>query len=499
MKRIFKLLTNRLLITALCIIIQFIIGFAIIFYFNELFKYYLLISYVLSIICSIGVINTNMNSAYKITWIVVLLGLPLIGVTVFLFLYGRLFTRMRRRKMLSIIDSLENEACKSTDVILPEELKRQSDYITKYAHSAPVKNTYAKYFSSGEAFFESLIKDLNDAQNCIYMEYFIIKDGYMWRQIEDILISKAKSGVDIRIIFDDMGSIEQISKREMRRLKKQGVKIKTFNPFIPVLSTVTNNRDHRKMCVIDSKIAYIGGVNIADEYINKKAKFGYWKDSAIRLYGEGAYTNELFFLTLWEYITKEKIRNPKPTYDTLDKGIYQPYTDSPMDSEPIGENIYLNIITNAKKYVYISTPYFIVSDEMMRAITNASKCGVDVRIIVPHIPDKRTVNQVTKSSYSRLISAGVKVYEYEKGFNHSKLVIADDEIATVGSVNFDFRSFYLSFENGVVIYDSPVISDIYNDYQLMMNESIPVTKESSKAHLPVRLFRAVLGAFSSFL
>ncbi len=499
MKRMFKILTNRLLITALCIIMQFIIGFAILLYVNWLFKYYLLISYILSVICSIGVINTSMNSAYKITWIIVILGIPIIGVTLFIALYGRFFTWLRRRKMLSIIDNLENEICKSTDVLLSDDLKRQSDYIAKYAHSAPVKNTRAKYFSSGEMFFESLLLDLKNANERIYMEYFIIKDGYMWSEIKNILIEKADNGVEVRIIFDDMGCIDQISRREMKRLKKHGIKIKTFNPFIPVLSTVTNNRDHRKMCIIDSKIAYCGGVNIADEYINREVRFGHWKDSAIALYGDGAYTNELFFLTLWEYITKEKIRNPKPYSNENDEGIYQPYTDSPIDAEPIGENIYLNIISNAKKYIYISTPYFVVSDEMIRAITNASKCGVDVRIVVPHIPDKWAVNQATKANYSRLISAGVKVYEYERGFNHSKLVISDDKIATVGSVNFDFRSFYLSFENGVVIYESPVIKDILNDYLQILDESILVTNKMSKSHLPMRLFRAVLGAFASFL
>ena len=284
----------------------------------------------------------------------------------------------------------------------------------------------------------------------------------------------------------------------MSQLKKQGIKIKTFNPFIPVLSTVTNNRDHRKLCIIDSKIAYCGGVNLADEYINLKKRFGHWKDCAIALYGEAAYTNELFFLTLWQYITKEKIRNEKPEFASIDQGIYQPYTDSPIDSEPVGENIYINIISNAKKYVYISTPYFVVGDEMMRAITNAAKCGVDVRITVPHIPDKKIVNQVTKSYYSKLISAGVKIYEYKNGFNHSKIVISDDEIATVGSVNFDFRSFYLSFENGVVIYDSPIIADVYNDYATMIKESIPVTKEMSKASVPKKLLRGILSAIASF-
>lgn len=498
MKKIIKVLTNRITIIALCIVFQFLIAFSLLVYFNGIFKYYLIVWYFVAVFCSVGVINTSMNSAYKITWIIVILGIPIIGVTMFLFLYGRLLTRLSRRRMLSITESLENELCKNSDIELPNNLKRQSNYITKYAHSAPVKNTTAKYFSLGEEFFEAILKDLESAQKTIYMEYFIIKNGYVWDKIKKILIEKSQKGVDVRIIFDDMGSFEQISRKEMGKLKRQGIKIKTFNPFIPVLSTVTNNRDHRKLCIIDSKIAYCGGVNLADEYINLKARFGHWKDCAIVLYGEAAYTNELFFLTLWEYITKEKIRNEKPQFENVEQGIYQPYTDSPIDSEPVGENIYINIISNAKKYVYISTPYFVVGDEMLRAITTASKCGVDVRIIVPHIPDKRIVNQVTKSHYAKLISAGVKIYEYKNGFNHSKIVISDDEIATIGSVNFDFRSFYLSFENGVVIYSSPIISDIYNDYTNMIKESIPVTNEMSKVGLFKKVIRGILSGFASF-
>ena len=302
MKRIIKVLTNRITITALCIIFQFLIIFSLLAYFNGIFKYYLFVWYVVAVICSVGVINTSMNSAYKITWVLVILTIPIIGVTIFLFLYGRLFTILRKKRMMSITQDLESELCKTSDVSLPNKLKRQSNYITQYAHSAPVKNTTARYFQSGEEFFEALLNDLKGAQKTVYLEYFIIKNGYVWESIKKILIEKSQKGLDIRIIFDDMGSFEQISKKEMSQLKKQGIKIKTFNPFIPVLSTVTNNRDHRKLCIIDSKIAYCGGVNLADEYINLKKRFGHWKDCAIALYGEAAYTNELFFLTLWQYI-----------------------------------------------------------------------------------------------------------------------------------------------------------------------------------------------------
>ena len=250
---------------------------------------------------------------------------------------------------------------------------------------------------------------------------------------------------------------------------------------------------------MDSKIAYTGGINIGDEYVNKKERFGYWKDSGIALYGEGAYSFYVFFISMWEHITKERAIFEKPVYEELNSGIFQPYVDSPIDFEPVGENVYINMISNAKKSVYISTPYFVVDDEMLRAITNAAKSGVKVKIILPGIPDKKVVNQVTKSYYQRLIESGVKVYEYKKGFNHSKIVIIDEELATIGSVNFDYRSFYLSFECGVFIYKSEVIHDILLDYNTMLTESIQISTEGARTSFLTRIFRAILQAISPML
>jgi cardiolipin synthase len=235
---------------------------------------------------------------------------------------------------------------------------------------------------------------------------------------------------------------------------------------------------------------------LADEYINKEVKFGHWKDSGIALYGEGAYSLEVFFLTLWEYITKEKQELSKPIYEELDEGIYQPYTDSPIDKENVGANVYMNIISQAEKYVYISTPYFVVDDEMLKTITNASKSGVDVRIVVPHIPDKKIVNQATKSYYAQLIESGVKIYKYKHGFNHSKIVVSDDRIATVGSVNFDYRSFFLSFECGIWMYNSNTVLDILADYNELLRDSIKITLEDCRVPLIVKVFRKIIAAFA---
>ena len=345
----------------------------------------------------------------------------------------------------------------------------------------------------------TMISDLEGAKHHIYLEYFIFKKGHMWDELLNVLVKKVGEGVDIRIIADDFGSIDGFGRRDKKRLKELGIKIQFFNPFVPIISGVLNNRDHRKICVIDTEVAYCGGVNIADEYINLDDKYGYFKDSGIAVYGEAAHSFEVFFVSLWDGLTGENTEIPDPVCENSGNGVYQPYTDSPLDNEYVSKNVYMNMISRAKRYVYISTPYFVVDDEMLSVIQNVAKSGVDVRIIVPHIPDKFLVNQVTKSYYERLISSNVRVYEYEKGFNHSKLVCVDDEIATVGSVNFDYRSFYLSFECGLWMYSTPSVISVKEDLVAMMDCSIELDAKSVKKNVLVRMARAILSAFSPML
>ncbi|MBE6674185.1 MAG: cardiolipin synthase [Ruminococcaceae bacterium] len=497
MKGILKLFTSRMILTAINILAQFAIIFVLVAYFDGVFVYYYSISLILSMLCCVYVINKNMNSAYKIAWILLLLLLPMFGLTLYIMLEGSWYTKQTKRKMLSITHRIKDILGKGEKISFKDSYaQKQSRYIEDFAYSSPVKNTRAKYFSCGEGYFASLLNDLKTAQKSIYVEYFIIKESHMWDEIKAILKEKAKNGVDVRVIYDDFGSIDRISKKEIKALISSGIRVKAFNPFVPAISLLLNYRDHRKICTIDTKIAYSGGVNLADEYINREIRFGHWKDSGIALYGEGAYSFEVFFLTLWEYITKEKQSLVKPEYEEIDEGVFQPYTDSPIDEENVGASVYMNIISQAQKYVYISTPYFVVDDEMLKVITNAAKSGVDVRIVVPHIPDKKIVNQATKSYYTRLIKAGVKVYEYKHGFNHSKIVVSDGKIANVGSVNFDFRSFYLSFECGVWMYNTPVVLDVLADYNNLLSQSIKISLEDCKASPFVRAFRAVIAAFS---
>lgn len=497
MKRILKHLTSRKIAVAVNILVQFAIIFLLIAYFDKAYIYYYAISSALAIICGVVVINKKMNSGYKIAWLLLLLLLPVFGLTLYILLEGSWYTKRTKKKMLRITERIKDGLRERETVEFQDSYaEKQSRYLDMFAHTPPVKNTRSKYFSCGEEYFESLLRDLKTAEKSIYLEYFIIKESHMWDEIKEILVDKASQGVDVRVIYDDFGSIDKIRKKEIKMLASKGIKIKPFNPFVPVISLLLNYRDHRKICTIDTKIAYSGGVNLGDEYINKEKRFGHWKDSGIALYGEGAYSLEVFFLTLWEYITKEKQSLKKPKYEETNDGIYQPYTDSPIRNENVGANVYMNIISQAQRYVYISTPYFVVNEEMLTVILNAAKCGVDVRIVVPHIPDKKIVNQATKSYYSQLIQAGVKVYEYKHGFNHSKIVVSDDKIATVGSVNFDFRSFYLSFECGVWMYNTPTVLDVLADYNSLLNESIKISLEDCRVSAITRVFRGIIAAFA---
>lgn len=496
MKRMLKLLTSRLVQTGISIFLQILIIVAISLIANEIFVYYYLFCFVIGCILSIYVINTGGNASYKIAWILLLLVIPMIGVGMYIILSGRLLSKRKAKKMMSITQSIKDKLDGEKIEFDNENARGQSRYIESFSYSPPVKNTRAKYFCCGEEYFQSLIADIEGAEKSIYIEYFIIKPGFMWSKIKEKLIDKSRLGVDIRLIYDDFGCIDKITLREIRSLGRYGIKVRPFNVFVPALDVIINNRDHRKMCVIDSKIAYTGGINIADEYINKKERFGYWKDSGIALYGEGAFSMEVFFISMWEHVTKSELKVTKPKYRQITDGIFQPYTDSPIDNEQVGENVYLNMISSAKKSVYISTPYFVVDDEMLRTITNASKRGVDVKIVLPGIPDKKIVNQVTKSSYKSLIEAGVKVYEYKKGFNHSKIVVVDEEIATIGSVNFDYRSFYLSFECGVWIYKSSVLQDISQDINMMINQSTQITIQDCKVNVFIRALRGILSTIA---
>lgn len=440
----------------------------------------------LSALVVLYIVNKQDNPAYKLAWVVLVLIAPLIGGALYVILAGN----RTRRKFIE--EALENYT--DTFQYFPddssklEKIKEQSKsaniqatYISKTAGYPVYENTEVKYFAVGEENFKELTIALNKAKHFIFMEYFIIKQGEMWEEILGILAKKAEEGVDVRIIYDDFGCAMWIPSRFTKDMERLGIRVAAFNPISPTLSLRQNNRDHRKITVVDGYIGFTGGINIADEYINKISPFGHWKDTGVMLTGEAVWNLTVMFLQSWTMLTGETDNYSlfKPDLyaevSFASDGFIQPYGDTPVDDEIVGENIYLNMINKAKHYVYITTPYLIIDNEMQTALTLAAKSGIDVRIITPGIPDKKAVYLVTQSNYYYLIKAGVKIYQYTPGFIHAKTVFADDSVATVGTINMDYRSLYLHFECGVFMYDSSVIAEIKNDYIKTLEECDEIT------------------------
>ena len=465
---------------------------------------------VLSLIAVLHIVSKKDKGAYKLIWVFLILVLPLFGGLLYILVhiqmlanrYDKRFTRgeEKARKYLSLMDDGYAVAAEHLPDAMP-----QVRYLQHYAGFPIYTESNAKYLSSGEMKLEYLLRELEKAEKYIFMEYFIIEEGVMWGQILDILKRKAASGVRVRIIYDDLGCFFLLPKDYPRQLERYGIECAVFNPFKPFLTVIQNNRDHRKIVSIDGKVSFTGGINLADEYINAIEKHGHWKDAAVMVCGKAAWSFTTMFLQMWHTCT-----GIEENYDEFfpwkeekctvrSDGFIQPYTDTPLDTENVGEHVYLQIINNANRYVYINTPYLIVDDSMLSALTLAAKSGVDVRIVTPHQGDKWFVHMTTRSYYRELISAGVKIYEYSKGFIHAKTFVSDDNTATVGTTNLDFRSLYLHFECGAVLYNSSEIIAIKDDYLETLKSCEPITAESCRYNAFVRLVQDVLRLFAPLM
>jgi Phosphatidylserine/phosphatidylglycerophosphate/cardiolipin synthases and related enzymes len=377
------------------------------------------------------------------------------------------------------------------------EYKPQIDYLINTVGFPIYQNSTTKYLATGENQYAAMIEEIKKAERYIFMEFFIIEEGRMWNNMLEILKEKAAQGVDVRVMYDDVGCFLKLPVDYDKTLEKFGIKCAIFNPFHPIWSTVQNNRDHRKIVVIDGVTAFTGGSNLADEYINAVYRFGHWKDAGIMVKGDAAWGFTVMFLQMWDTLRKSdefyKSFKPVVKYDyTSSPGYVQPYDDSPLDFENVGEHIYLQIINRANKYIYITTPYLIIDENMISALKLAAKSGIDVRIITPSVPDKKIVHMTTQSYYKSLMQAGVKIYEYSPGFIHSKLFVSDDTIATVGTVNLDFRSLYLHFECGTLIYGTESIADMKKDFLDLLVMCHQVTSQDIKKNVFLRLIRLFL-------
>ena len=509
MKKILRFITQRVVITALLIVLQALLLFGFIWKLDNYFVYFYASSVLLSLLITLGIINSKSNPAYKIAWLIPILLFPVFGGLIYLLFGSDRTGRYLRKKLQGIgteMDNVIGEAHRRSGAEqLPPDAANQSRYISHCAYCPPYQNTTTEYLPLGEVKFERMVEELKKAKHYIFLEYFIIQEGKMWNTILDILRQKAAEGVDVRVIYDDMGCIMILPTGYDRTLEQMGIKCRIFNPFVPILSSRFNTRDHRKICVIDGNVGFTGGINLADEYINAYEKHGHWKDTSILLKGEAVFNLTVMFLSMWDYLDgttgKTDYSRYYPTvWDENAKGYVQPFADNPLDDEAVGETVYLNLINKAKRYVYITTPYLILSSEMLTALTSAAKCGVDVRIITPHIPDKWYVHAVSRSHYQPLIEAGVKIYEYTPGFIHAKTFVVDDDYAVVGTINLDYRSLYLHFECAVWMYQTPSVAQVRDDFFKTQQISQEITLEECRSlSFPRRLGRSVLRVFAPLM
>lgn len=506
----FRQIFRRRVLIILMILIQ--IGFliSIILGGSQVSQRFSRILTIISFFVALYIISKKEKGAFKLTWVFLILRFPLFGGLMYLLFNFQTSTK-QFAKRISLIEQRSREqfllpksGYDDARINIPDHFP-QIHYLQDFAGFPVYADSTTRYLSPGEKMLEILKEELEKAEKYIFLEYFIVQEGVMWNEIFEILKRKAASGVLVRLIYDDMGCFLLLPKNYPNQLKEYGIECCVFNPFKPFLTVKQNNRDHRKIAVIDGKTAFTGGINLADEYINAIVKFGHWKDSAIMIKGNAAWGFTVMFLQMWE-LCKNTEEDYKCYYPWKEhkcpiqgSGYVQPYADSPMDTENVGEHVYLQIINNAKDYVYIYTPYLIVDDSMVSALTLAAKSGIDIRIITPHKWDKWIVHMTTRSYYRELIKAGVKIYEYTKGFLHAKAFISDDMTATVGTTNLDFRSLYLHFECGAWLYGTTAVMELKQDFLQTQEECQLITLKDCTPNPLIRLFQDVLRLFAPLM
>ena len=489
-KGLFSIVFSRVFVITALVLIQLVAMGAAITFLQMYASYIYAMFIILGIITVIYIVNSKSNSAFKVTWMLLLIATPILGAAFYAFMKIQPGTAFIKKRFNALYKTTKPYMIQDKSILEDIRVSKPANanlvsYMNNRVSYPVYRNTSVKYFSSGEETFAVLKEKLKTAKDYIFMEYFIVEKGVMWNEILDILKGKVSEGVDVRFMYDGMCSLNLLPYHYDRELCKMGIKCKQFNPVHPIISSYHNNRDHRKICVIDGKVAFTGGVNIADEYINKKERFGHWKDTAIMLEGEAVQSFTMMFLQMWNVSEKRtedyrKFLSQKSNVVRREVGFVLPYADSPFDETNVGEQVYLHILNHAKKYVHIMTPYLIVDDDMLSTLEYVAECGVEVIIIMPHIPDKWYAFTLAKTYYGSLIEAGVKIYEYTPGFVHAKVFVSDNDTATVGTINLDYRSLYHHFECGAMMYNNPVVWDIERDFQNTLKKCHEVTEEDLK-------------------
>lgn len=507
MTRIFSTRFQRVTGVAVVVLLQLFVFLFVISHFTNYFIYFYWFCVALSIIVSILIANSKSKLPYKVAWIIPIAMFPLFGGLMYFLIAGsRRSSKQVSERTREVFQKHLPVSCRPSDLrLLGVDVVQQSEYLTNAANCPPYHNTETHYFPTGESFFPVLLSELSRAKDYIFLEYFIIGEGEMWSNVLKILKEKAAEGVDVRIIYDDFGSLMTLPKSFPDDMAHLGILCSVFNPVKPVLSVHQNNRDHRKLCVIDGVVGFTGGINLADEYINQIERFGYWKDSALLLRGEAAWSLTVMFLHMWEALRHSEVDYTRfrPKAFPLvagNPGFVQPYFDTPLATDTICSDLHVQMFSKAKWYLYITTPYLVIDETIASVLHISARSGVDVRIMTPHIPDKKMVFSVTQSHYESLLRAGVRIYEFLPGFIHSKTVVADDLYASVGSCNLDYRSFYLQFENGTWLCGTPTVSAIREDFLASIASCREITLEDcNSVSLYTRIVRSILRIFSPLL
>ena len=467
---------------------------------------------VLALVLVLAIYAQHTTSSMKMPWIILILVFPLMGVALYLLVGLNHGTRDMRNRYAEIDRVLlpllpENAGAMNALRSQNEASGTIAAYVQKNAGYPVYENTDVTYYDDATPGLEAQIEALTAAESFIFLEYHAIEDSTSWQRLEDVLAERAAHSVDVRVFYDDMGSIGFINTDFVKKLEGRGIACKVFNPFRPGLNVFLNNRDHRKITVIDGKVGFTGGYNLADEYFNLTHPYGQWKDTGVRLEGDAVWSLTVTFLEMW-YAGSQEAWNqvdfakylPETGYRSTEPGFLQPYADSPMDQERVGEEVYISIAEKANRYCWFITPYLILTDEMAHALSLAAKRGVDVRIITPGIPDKKLVYSVTRSFYNGLVRNGVRIYEWTPGFCHCKMAVADDAVAACGTINLDYRSLYHHFENGCLMYGSQAVLEVKRDLDATLPQCREVTEQyRSGRSATLRLGQMFLRLFAELM
>ena len=502
MKKLFAKIFSRPVYTGVFILLQFWVLYMGVLVLSEYFALFYALSLLLGLCLVLYIVNYNGKPDYKIAWIIPILALPVFGCLLYL-VFGRDTLTKRERQRMGFVAEKYVEALAASEMAeapdLPPEAACMSRYIRSTAFTPPYVDTETKYLPLGEIMHEEVLRALESAEKFIFLEYYIVSPGVMWDSMHTILKRKAAEGVDVRLIYDDWGCMFRLPDGYDQVLEAEGIRCSVFSRFTPELSSRFNNRNHRKICVVDGNIGFTGGINISDEYINAAPRCGHWLDCGVMLKGRGVYGLTAMFLSMWDVIRHEdddfSHYTPSESFcRSVDaRGWVQPFMDSPLDDHAVGENVYLQIINRATRYVYINSPYLIVDNELLTALCTAARSGIDVRIVTPSICDSRIVQEITRSYYEPLIGAGVKLYEYTPGMVHAKTFVSDDMVGVVGSINLDYRSLFLHYECAVWMYETAAIAEMKEAYLREVEQSTVVTPEMCKEQRRgKRLIRACL-------